>query len=67
MTLAHLAVQQELLKLQREHREIEARLAELQGATDYDSLTVQRLKKRKLKLKDRITELHKIILPKIIA
>ena len=64
---ANLIYQQEILKLQREHREIEAQLGELQAQSDYDQLLVQRLKKRKLALKDRITELHKIILPKIIA
>ena len=67
MVVADLVFQQELLKLQREHREVDSRLLLLLEQGAHDQLEVQRLKKRKLAIKDRITELHKQTLPNIIA
>ncbi|MDI9409637.1 MAG: DUF465 domain-containing protein [Candidatus Pacebacteria bacterium] len=67
MAINDLLSAQELLKLQREHREVDGRLQFLLEQPACDQLEVQRLKKRKLALKDRITELHKLTLPNIIA
>ena len=56
-----------LHELRSEHRDLDtviARLAE-QGAVD--QLHLQRLKKRKLALKDLITKLENSLLPDIIA
>ena len=54
-------------ELQREHRDLDAEIARLTSEQPFDQLQVQRLKKRKLALKDRIIELHEQLIPDIIA
>jgi len=56
-----------LEELQREHRDLDAEIARLTSEQPFDQLQVQRLKKRKLALKDRIIELHEQLIPDIIA
>ena len=63
---------EELLKIQleemrREHRELDVQIADLQEAGARDALTMSRLKKRKLMLKDRIARLQDQLYPDIIA
>lgn len=53
--------------LQREHRELDAEIARLTSEQPYDQLQVQRLKKRKLSLKDELISLHERLIPDIIA
>ena len=53
--------------LQREHRDLDAAIAALDSEGRADALTVRRLKKRKLMLKDRIVQLENLLLPDIIA
>lgn len=55
----------ELLK--QEHREIDVEISTMGKALSSDQLQVQRLKKRKLALKDEITRLESSIVPNIIA
>lgn len=55
---------QELDELRAEHRTIDIAISELAGA---DMLRVQRLKKRKLHLRDRIALLESMLYPDIIA
>ena len=55
---------QELDQLKAEHRTIDLAIAELEGA---DMLRIQRLKKRKLLLRDRISYLESTLYPDIIA
>ena len=57
----------QLVDLQTEHRDLDQAIAALNAAADYDRLQVQRLKKRKLSLKDHITRLERKLLPDIIA
>lgn len=57
----------ELLRLQQEHRDLDAAIAALQHAPASDLLQLQRLKKRKLQLRDRIAFLEDQITPDIIA
>ncbi len=57
----------QLVDLQTEHRDLDQAIAALTAAADYDRLQVQRLKKRKLSLKDHITRLESKLLPDIIA
>ena len=57
----------EIEGLRQEHRDLDAAIAALQGATTVDQLQVQRLKKRKLALRDRISKLEDAITPDIIA
>lgn len=57
----------ELLRLQQEHRDLDAAIVALQQAPASDLLQLQRLKKRKLQLRDRISFLEDQITPDIIA
>lgn len=57
----------ELAKLQQEHRDLDAAIDALQHSPAPDLLRLQRLKKRKLQLRDRITYLEDQITPDIIA
>ena len=53
--------------LQREHRDLDDAIAALDSAGRADPLTVRRLKKRKLMLKDEIQRISDEITPDIIA
>lgn len=53
--------------LLREHRDLDDAIAALDQAGRADVLTVRRLKKRKLMLKDKITRIEDEITPDIIA
>ena len=53
--------------LQREHRDLDDAIAALDAAGRADALTVRRLKKRKLFLKDRMQQIQDEITPDIIA
>ena len=61
------AVRMRIRKLEEEHRDLDAAITTMEERMPYDRLTIQRLKKRKLSLKDQITDLHESILPDIIA
>ena len=56
-----------LIELKSQHRDMDQAIAALIANHDCDNLQVQRLKKRKLALKDRITRLESSLLPDIIA
>ena len=53
--------------LRREHRDLDEAISALQERASADMLTIRRLKKQKLALKDRISVLEDRILPDIIA
>lgn len=53
--------------LQREHRDLDDAIAALDAEGRADALTVRRLKKRKLYLKDRLQQIQDEITPDIIA
>ncbi|MDG1458775.1 MAG: DUF465 domain-containing protein [Pseudoprimorskyibacter sp.] len=57
----------ELEVLRREHRDLDEATAALSVQSTSDQLTVQRLKKKKLKLKDHIRRIEDLLLPDIIA
>jgi hypothetical protein len=57
----------QLARLHQEHRDLDAAIAALQDAPGSDILQVQRLKKRKLYLRDRITFIEDQLTPDIIA
>jgi hypothetical protein len=57
----------ELEVLRREHRDLDEAIHALEGRGPSDMLTVRRLKKQKLCLKDKIARLEDRILPDIIA
>lgn len=56
-----------LAELTQEHRDLDAAIAALLGQTGFDQLQAQRLKKRKLQLKDAMSKLEDLLLPDIIA
>jgi hypothetical protein len=53
--------------LRREHRDLDLAIEALQESVAVDQLTVKRLKKQKLGLKDRIARIEDDITPDIIA
>lgn len=57
----------ELAQLRQEHRDLDGAIDALQNQVHPDNLQLQRLKKRKLMLKDRISALEDKLLPDIIA
>ncbi len=61
------AIKARLEQLRSEHRDLDAAIARLSEAAPFDTLQVQRLKKRKLVLKDLITRLESQLVPDIIA
>ena len=56
-----------LHRLEQEHRDLDEVLIQLQERQTVNFLQIQRLKKRKLILKDKITYLHNKTEPDIIA
>lgn len=57
----------ELAQLQQEHRDLDAAIEALHHSPAPDLLRLQRLKKRKLQLRDRISYIEDQITPDIIA
>ena len=57
----------QLARLLQEHRDLDAAIAALQESPGADIIQVQRLKKRKLQLRDRITFIEDQLTPDIIA
>jgi len=61
------ALKAKLTTLRSEHRELDDVIARLAERAPVDQLELQRLKKRKLLLKDQITKIESELLPDIIA
>jgi hypothetical protein len=57
----------ELVVLRREHSDLDAAIGALNMSGTADQLTVQRLKKRKLRLKDMIAVIEDRLTPDITA
>jgi hypothetical protein len=56
-----------LARLIAEHRDLDGQIVALEAVAAPDQLTVKRLKKRKLALRDRISAVEDMLLPDIIA
>ncbi|MEO1251733.1 MAG: DUF465 domain-containing protein [Pseudomonadota bacterium] len=56
-----------LASLEEEHRDLDAAIRALEESAPYERLSIARLKKKKLQLKDEIQELKDAMLPDIIA
>ncbi|MFC3716096.1 YdcH family protein [Luteimonas soli] len=54
---------QQLVELKLEHRDLDLAIARLQADIQADELTVKRMKKRKLQLKDQIARLESDLIP----
>jgi hypothetical protein len=61
------ALREQLARLQQEHRDLDAAITALVIAPGSDLIQVQRLKKRKLLLRDRIRQIEDQLTPDIIA
>jgi hypothetical protein len=61
-------IRRELAQLRQEHRDLDLAIAAMiESSKTIDTIRIQRLKKRKLVLKDRIATLEDRLLPDIIA
>ncbi|MND04338.1 hypothetical protein D3C83_245590 [compost metagenome] len=56
-----------LLALRQEHRDLDLAIAAMVDSGKMDTIRIQRLKKRKLVLKDKISALEDRLLPDITA
>jgi hypothetical protein len=61
------AARAKLTQLMQEHRDLDAAIEAMVQSGNADLLALSRLKKRKLQLKDEITEINNGLLPDIIA
>jgi hypothetical protein len=66
-TLDQQAIRRKLADLKSEHRDLDEVIARLTETAPFDQLQMQRLKKRKLALKDQISHLESKLVPDIIA
>ncbi|ASP34594.1 YdcH family protein [Labrenzia sp. VG12] len=57
----------ELAQLRQEHRDLDVAVEALAATSNHDVLQLQRLKKKKLMIKDRISVLEDQLFPDIIA
>jgi hypothetical protein len=60
-------LEEQLADLEREHRALDEEIALISATPPVDLLHIQRLKKKKLALKDQIQKIKSNILPDIIA
>ncbi len=60
-------LRRELLQLRQEHRDLDSAILAKVETGDADTIRIQRMKKRKLVLKDRIASIEDRLLPDIIA
>jgi hypothetical protein len=61
------SLRRRLAELQSEHRDLDDVIARVAEARPFDQLQVQRLKKRKLMLKDQIERIRSRLIPDEIA
>ncbi|MGE5145727.1 MAG: YdcH family protein [Candidatus Eiseniibacteriota bacterium] len=61
------ALKKKLEDLRSQHRDLDDVIERVTEQVPFDQLQVQRLKKRKLNLKDQITKIESQLLPDIIA
>lgn len=61
------ALKTKLAALKTEHRDLDDVIARIAEQRPFDQLQLQRLKKRKLLLKDQISKIESELLPDIIA
>lgn len=61
------AARAKLAALIQEHRDLDAAIEAMAAGGGGDQLSLSRLKKKKLQLKDEITEISNSLLPDIIA
>ena len=60
-------LKKKLAQLKNEHRQLDEEITRMSAEVPFDQLQIQRLKKRKLALKDQIARLDNQLMPDIIA
>ena len=60
-------IRRKLEELRVEHRDLDDAIARIAEESPYDQVAIQRLKKRKLALRDQIGRLEDKLIPDIIA
>jgi len=60
-------IQNQIVLMESEHRDLDSVIERLAEVLPFDQLKLQRLKKRKLVLKDEMARLRSQIMPDIIA
>ena len=60
-------IRKQLIELRTEHKDLDNIIADMLGESPCDFIKVQRLKKKKLNLKDQIQKIESSIIPDIIA
>ena len=60
-------LEERLFALKQEHRDLDDVIKRLLLTPDVEELQLKRFKKRKLKLKDTISQLENILIPDILA
>ena len=60
-------ITRQLAELRLQHRDLDTAIAQLQSDIANDELTIKRLKKRKLMLKDQIARLESQLIPDLNA
>lgn len=61
------ALQQRIVALKLEHRDLDTAIERLEADTGHDELQLRRLKRRKLLLKDQIARLERQLDPDVLA
>ena len=61
------ALQQRIVALKMEHRDLDTAIERLAGDSAHDELQLRRLKRRKLLLKDQIARLERQLDPDVLA
>lgn len=60
-------LRRKLEALKSEHRDLDDIIARLTETVPFDQLQMQRLKKRKLQIKDQLARIESLLVPDIIA
>ncbi len=61
------ALRDQLEDLARQHKSLDEQINQLSGAQSVDFLTIAKLKKEKLRLKDMISRIESMLIPDILA
>lgn len=60
-------IREKLVLLGEEHQDLDQAIESMTQAGTFNQLQLQRMKKRKLSLKDQMTQLNEMLVPDIIA
>ncbi|NMM43799.1 DUF465 domain-containing protein [Rhodospirillaceae bacterium KN72] len=61
------AIHARIAELAEEHRDLDQMISRVSESAPFDQLQLQRMKKRKLAIKDQMSRLNALLVPDIIA